>query len=80
VLRRALGLDPVGATSTTKGDAASETRRVDPERLHNFDRTPEEVLAGGRAQVDAAEAAQVESMTAETWSRLQDAKLAVLPV
>lgn len=79
VLRRALGLDPVGTTSTMKGDAASETRRVDPERLHNFDRTPEEVLAGGRAQVDAAEAAQVESMTAQTWSRLQDAKLAVLP-
>jgi hypothetical protein len=78
VLRRALGLDPVGTETTTKGEAATDSRRVDPERLHNFDRTPEEVLAGGRAQVDPAEAARVESLTSETWSRLQDAKLAVL--
>jgi Sulfotransferase family len=78
VLRRALGLDPVGTETTLKGDAPSDSRRVDPERLHNFDRTPEEVLAGGRAQVDPAEAARVESMTEETWSRLQDARLPVL--
>jgi hypothetical protein len=78
LLRRALGLDPVeGATGATD-DAPAASRRVDPERLHNFDRTPEEVLAGGRAQVDPAEVSRVEGLTAETWSRLEAAKLPVL--
>jgi hypothetical protein len=75
LLRRALGLDPVGQTAS---DAPSPSGRVDPERLHNFDRTPEEVLAGGRAQVDPTEVSRVERLTAETWSRLEAAKLSVL--
>jgi hypothetical protein len=77
LLREALGLDAVGQAAATS-EAPSASRRVDPERLHNFDRTPEEVLAGGRAQVEPEEVSRVERLTAETWSRLEAAKLPVL--
>jgi hypothetical protein len=78
LLRRALALDPVQPTAVTTSDPPPTSRRVDPARLHNFDRTPEEVLAGGRAQVDPAEVSRVERMTADTWARLEAAKLSVL--
>jgi hypothetical protein len=79
LLREALALDPVLPTPVpTKPDDQSATHRVDPERLHNFDRTPEEVLAGGRVQVDPTEVSRLEHLTAETWARLEDLKLRVL--
>lgn len=80
LLRAKLGIEPVVPTTIiTKTDVAAGSHRVDPERLHNFDRTPEEVLSGGRAQVDEAESSLVEHLTADTWSRLQAAKLSVAP-
>jgi hypothetical protein len=80
VLRAALGLPPVTpADAPTTESRSTASSRVDPGRLHNFDRTPEEVLAGGRAKVDHAEVSRVESLTARTWSRLEAAKLAMPP-
>ena len=77
-LRVTLGLDPVAPAATPTIDSPSSSHRVDPGRLHNFDRTPAEVLSGGRAQVDQAEVSRVERLTAETWSRLEAMKLPVL--
>jgi len=77
-LRTALGLDPVASSAAPTAESQSTSHRVDPGRLHNFDRTPEEVLAGGRAKVEKAEVARVEHLTAETWSRLEAVKLPVL--
>lgn len=78
LLRGALGLAPVTPTAAPKAGEHATTERVDPGRLHNFDRTPEEVLAGGRSKVDPDEVARVERMTADTWARLQAVKLSVL--
>ena len=77
-LRMALGLDPVAPAAAPKADSQSTSHRVDPSRLHNFDRTPEEVLAGARAKVEEAEVSRVERLTAETWARLEAVKLSVL--
>jgi len=83
LLRGKLGLDPVSpvpvAASTSPATSATDaqTDRVDPGRLHNFDRTPEEVLAQGRAYVDPGELARIEELTAATWARLTAAKLAI---
>jgi len=79
LLRGKLGLDPVSpapvATATSATDARSD--RIDPGRLHNFDRTPEEVLAQGRAHVAPGELTRIEELTAATWARLTAAKLAI---
>jgi hypothetical protein len=83
LLRGKLGLDPVSpAPRTPSRDPSSEgptsdAQRVDPDRLHNFDRSPEEVLAQGRANVDADEAARIEGLTAATWARLTAYRLAI---
>ena len=82
LLRGKLGLDPVSpapAAAATGAPAATaiQTHRVDPGRLHNFDRTPDEVLAQGRAHVDPEERARIEELTAVTWDRLTAAKLAI---
>ena len=77
-LRKALGLAPVTPKTAPQTASPTSPHRVDPGRLHNFDRTPDEVLAGGRAKVDETEISRVERLTAETWSRLQAAKLPVL--
>jgi hypothetical protein len=80
LLRVTLGLDAVTPTTAPAQAAAGQAAsgRVDPERLHNFNRTPAEVLSGGRAKVDPAEVSRIERMTAGTWSRLEALKLPVL--
>ena len=68
---------PAAAATGAPAGPAIQTHRVDPSRLHNFDRTPDEVLAQGRAHVDPEERARIEELTAVTWDRLTAAKLAI---
>jgi hypothetical protein len=80
LVRGKLGLDPVSrapVAAVVEARAATDTQRVDPSRLHNFDRTPEEVLSQGRANLDPAELARIEELTITTWTRLTAAKLAI---
>jgi hypothetical protein len=78
LLRGKLGLDPVSpGTADTSSTDQRDSRRVDPARLHNFDRTPEEVLSQGRAHVDPGELARIEELTTQTWARLTSVKLAI---
>lgn len=77
LLRGKLGLDPVSPAAAATVRGATDSRRVDPGRLHNFDRTPDEVLSQGRANVDPDELARIEQLTAATWTRLTAAKLAI---
>ena len=78
LLRGTLGLDPVTHSApSTEARSASGADRIDPGRLHNFDRTPDEVLSGARTNIEPDEAARLEKLTAATWSRLESEKLTV---
>jgi hypothetical protein len=82
LLRGTVGLDPVPfAPPAPEQEPAAEPdqRRVDSARLHNLDRSPEEVLAGARAHVSAEEAGRLEELTGATWTRLAAQRLLVTP-
>jgi hypothetical protein len=72
-------LDPVSydVSSAAERPASSDAQRVDPSRLHNFDRTPQEVLSGARTNVTPEETATLGQLTGETLSRLESLKLVV---
>lgn len=76
-LGEAVGLSAVVTPGTSRMPASPRPPGASPDvqRLHNFERTPGEVMSGWRERVSPAEVALLDEMTAEVQAGLDERRL-----